>query len=137
MANKYVRLAVLAAVLVTALTVGIAWAVQLSANTVGTVGGTGLVTVYSGVESDQIDAIWFLINSDFDVDKVQIDWTADVSGTVLVGVVVYDNSDTAIATGSTTVSVTDGNAYNTVVTLSTAVDPSEIYKVEVVIVQQS
>jgi hypothetical protein len=77
------------------------------------------------------------LNSDYDVDACIVSWTPNFSGKATVACIVYGSSGQPLASGSiSNDDVSNGVAETNTVELSSAVDPSQIYKVEVVIMEE-
>ncbi|MEM2189614.1 MAG: hypothetical protein QXG35_09855 [Nitrososphaerota archaeon] len=109
--------------------------IELSSSSIDQIGGTGLVEVngpgsVSGVK-------WILTNNaPYRVNAVKILWTpANVNSEYTVYVTIYDNNDNVKAYGS----AGDQRGSGTITTeieLGTNVDPKDICKVEVIIVEE-
>jgi hypothetical protein len=135
-------LLVLAAVMAVA---SAAFAVQinLSSSGIDQLGGTDKVEVLCPAAGNpcQINRVkWVLTSSGsygpYLVDKVQVIWqTRATSGAnYMVYVTLFDNSNNAISGGSASQSA-DSSPVTTEVDVSPNADPAEVYKVQIVIVQ--
>jgi hypothetical protein len=77
------------------------------------------------------------LDDNYDVDACIVSWTPTFSGKATVACIVYDDSGTVKASGSiSNKDVSNGVAETNTVELSSAVDPHDIYKVEVVIMEE-
>lgn len=134
-ASASILMAVLLGLLVTA---SYAVLISLSSSDVNALGGTGLVDVHCPASPCQITRVsWTLTTSaPYLVDRVNIQWTtAKPSGaTYMVYVVLYNDVGTVISSGSAT-QAASSSAVTTVVDVAN-VNPRDVYRVEVVIVEQ-
>ncbi len=126
--------------LLTLLASSLAYAVNISLNSdsVMRIGGTGQVDVLCPASSCQIDGVTWTMTSSapYLVDKVNVDWTPAENGDYDVYVTLYDSGGTIIASGSTSASgLTGGTSTTTIVDLTTDVNPANVYKIEIIIVQ--
>lgn len=112
--------------------------INLSSTDVSAIGGTGIVDVSCPAGPCQITKVgWTLTTSaPYQVDRVNVQWTtAKSSGaTYTVYVVIYDNGGAVISYGSASQGASP-NQVTTVVDVSN-VSPRDVYKVEIVIVEQ-
>ena len=99
------------------------------------IAGSGIVNVYCPAGPCSATVGWSL-DSDYDVDACKVSWTPTFDGTATVACIVYDDSNNKLASGSISESVSANNPTTSTVELSSTVDPSQIYKVEVVIMQE-
>ncbi|MCL7384629.1 MAG: hypothetical protein LZ174_10110 [Thaumarchaeota archaeon] len=77
------------------------------------------------------------LDTNYDVDACIVSWTPTFTGTATVACIVYDSGSAKLASGSITGEpVTSGTSETNTVPLNTVVDPSQIYKVEVVIMEE-
>ncbi len=111
--------------------------ISLSSTDVARIGGTGQVDVYCPANPCQVTRVSWTINSapPYWVTAVKVTWQpATSSGSYTVYVVLYDNSNNIVGHGSATQSGSP-SPVTTTVSLPFFVDPRQIYKVEVVIVE--
>ncbi len=77
------------------------------------------------------------LDSNYDVDACIVSWTPAFSGEATVACIVYDSGGNKLANGIITdESVVSGTAETNTIPLTDTVDPSEIYQVEVVIMEE-
>lgn len=131
---------ILLGLLITVLAASAAYAVMinLSSGDVNQLGGTPAVDVYCPAQTCQITRVsWVITTSPPLVDRVNIHWsTAKTSGaTYLVYVSLYDNTNSIITSGSATQPASSTPVITSVDVTPNAA-PREVYKVEVVIVEQ-
>jgi len=131
-------LLVLAAVMAVA---SAAFAVQisLSSSAIDQLGGTPIVDVNCPANSCQISRVkWVLTSSyPYEVYRVRVDWqTASTTGSYTVCVTLFDGASppNAISGGCAT-QTASGSPVNTYVDVSPNADPAQVYKVQIVIVQ--
>lgn len=135
--KKYTVLAVLAlAVLLPAFAV----LINLPSANIAQLGGTGLVDVVCPASGCAITRVSWVLSTTppFRVTAVDINWQTAKSATIAtytVYVTLYDSSNTVIASGSANQAGAT-NPVTTRVSISPSVDPKDVYKVEVVIVEQ-
>ena len=111
---------------------------NLDSGNVAQVGGTGTVDVQCPASGCTIDSVKWVVDSNppYKITGATIDWTtADSGATYTVYLTVYDNTDTVIASGSAT-QTGDTNPVSTTIDFGNSIDAKDIYKVEVVIVEQ-
>lgn len=111
--------------------------ITLQSSDVDEIGGTGLVTVNCPAKNGVINRVSWVIsqNPPFRVTAVRVHWeTASESANYMVYVTLYDNANTILAHGSASQSGSS-NPVITQVNLNQNVDPKDIYKVEVDIVE--
>jgi hypothetical protein len=117
-----------------------AFAVQitLSSSNVDQLGGTQLVDVNCPANSCQINKVKWELTSSLKVDKVKVQWqTASTSGSYKVCVTLFDDASpipNAISGGCAT-QAADSSSVTTIVDVSPDADPAQVYKVQIVIVQ--
>jgi len=113
--------------------------ISLDSSDVNQLGGTGLVDVNCPANPCQVTKVsWDLTSSPpYKVDRVNVQWTtAKSSGaTYNVCVVLYNNAPSPIAHGCQSQGASSGSV-TTSVDVSPDADPKDVYKVEVVIVEQ-
>jgi hypothetical protein len=117
-----------------------AFAVQISLTSAGVdqLGGTPIVDVYCPANPCQISRVkWMLTSSyPYQVDRVLVNWqsreTSSASYTVYV--TLLDNSGNPISSGSAT-QAASSSPVTTDVDVSPNADPTQVYKVQIVIVQ--
>jgi len=109
--------------------------IELSSSSIDQIGGTGLVTVSGPGSVSRVK--WILTNNaPYRVNKVKILWdAANDSSEYTVYVTIYDNSDNVKAYGSAGDQKGSGEI-TTIVNVAPSVDPKDIYKVEVIIVEE-
>jgi hypothetical protein len=102
------------------------------------IAGSSIVEVSCPASGTPCSAtVGWQLDSNYDVDACIVSWTPTFSGEATVACIVYDSSSAKLASGSITdESVTSGTPETNTVPLNTAVDPSQIYKVEVVIMEE-
>jgi hypothetical protein len=119
-----------------------AFAVQitLSSSNVDQLGGTPLVDVNCPASSCQINRVKWELRSSHPhlVDKVKVQWeTASSDGSYTVCVTLFDNASptpNAISGGCAT-QAASSSLETTTVDVSPDADPAQVYKVQIVIVQ--
>jgi hypothetical protein len=113
-------------------------AIGLTSDDIDQLGGTGNVDVRCPANPCQITRVkWVLTSSaPYLVDRVLVEWqTRETTGaTYNVYVNLLDNSNTVIAGGSAT-QAAHSTAVTTNVDITPNVDPAQVYKVNIVIVQ--
>jgi len=113
--------------------------INLSSSDVNQLGGTGLVDVNCPANPCQVTKVsWVLTSSPpYMVDRVNVQWTtAKSSGaTYNVCVNLYDSSN-AFLTGGCQTQAASSSPVTTNVDVSPNADPKDVYRVEVVIVEQ-
>jgi hypothetical protein len=128
------------AAVITVASAAFAVQISLSSSAIDQLGGTQRVEVYCPAAGDpcQINRVkWELTSSaPFLVDKVVVKWnTRETSGaSYKVYVTLFDDSDNAISSGSATQAASSTEATTTVDVSD--VDPAQVYKVQIVIVQE-
>jgi hypothetical protein len=112
--------------------------IGLTSAEVDQLGGTPIVDVYCPANPCQISRVkWVLTSSyPYQVDRVRVDWqTRETSGTsYTVYVTLLDSSNNPISGGSATQSASS-SPVTTDVDVSPNADPAQVYKVQIVIVQ--
>jgi hypothetical protein len=115
--------------------------IGLTSADVDQLGGTGNVDVLCPANPCQISRVkWVLTSSGpygpYLVDRVQVNWqTRETSGaSYTVYVTLLDSSNNPISGGSATQSA-QSSAVTTTVDVTPNVDPAQVYKVQIVIVQ--
>ncbi len=116
-----------------------AFAVQinLSSSAIDQLGGTPIVDVNCPADSCQINRVKWVLTSSFPykVDRVQVVWqTASSTGSYTVYVTLFDASNNPISGGSAT-QAASSSSVTTNVDVSPDADPAQVYKVQIVIVQ--
>jgi hypothetical protein len=116
-----------------------AFAVQisLSSSAIDQLGGTPMVDVTCPVSSCQISRVKWVLTSSYPylVDQVQVNWqTASTTGSYTVYVTLFDASSNPISGGSAIQSASS-SPVSTYVDVSPNADPAQVYKVQIVIVQ--
>jgi len=100
------------------------------------VAGSGMVDVSCPAGPCEATVGWKL-DSNYDVSACKVTWTPSFDGSATIACIVYDSGGSQLASGSLTgQSVTSGVEATHEVPLSTAVDPKDIYSVEVVIMEE-
>ncbi|MFZ8857436.1 MAG: hypothetical protein ACO2O1_04245 [Candidatus Caldarchaeales archaeon] len=112
--------------------------ITLSSSNVDQLGGTPIVDVYCPANPCQINRVkWVLTSSyPYEVDQVRVDWqTRETSGaSYTVYVTLLDASNIPISGGSAT-QAASSSPVSTYVNVSPDVNPAQVYKVQIVIVQ--
>jgi hypothetical protein len=112
--------------------------IGLTSAEVDQLGGTQNVDVYCPANPCQINRVKWVLTSSYPylVDQVRVDWqTRETSGaSYTVYVTLFDNSNNAISGGSASQSA-DSSPVSTYVDVSPNVNPAQVYKVQIVIVQ--
>jgi hypothetical protein len=112
--------------------------ISLSSSNVDQLGGTPIVDVYCPANPCQISRVKWVLTSSYPylVDQVRVDWqTRETSGaSYTVYVTLLDNSNNPISGGSAT-QAASSSPVSTYVDVSPDADPAEVYKVQIVIVQ--
>ncbi|MEM2693656.1 MAG: hypothetical protein QXW56_09260 [Nitrososphaerota archaeon] len=113
--------------------------ISLSSSDINQLGGTGLVDVTCPANPCQVTKVsWVLTSSaPYKVDKVNVQWTPAKSGSAnyMVYVALYDIFNNVISSGSAS-QPGSTSAVTTQVDVAPDVNPKDVYKVEVVIVEQ-
>ena len=120
-----------------------AFAVQISLSSadIAQIGGTGQVGVNCPGNPCQVSKVtWTISGTPPRVTEVKVQWTPASSATTAsytVYVTLYDNGDNIIGSGSATQSGSSSPPVTTTVPVSgsSPIDPKNVYKVEIVIVQ--
>jgi hypothetical protein len=111
--------------------------INLTSAEVDQLGGTPIVDVYCPANPCQISRVKWVLTSSYPylVDRVLVQWqTRETSGaSYTVYVTLFDNSGNPISSGSAT-QAASSSPVTTNVDVSDA-DPAEVYKVQIVIVQ--
>ena len=111
--------------------------ISLSSADVDQLGGTQKVDVYCPANPCQITRVKWVLTSSYPylVDQVRVDWqTASTTGSYTVYVTLFDDSNNAISGGSAT-QAASSSPVSTYVDVSPNADPAQVYKVQIVIVQ--
>jgi hypothetical protein len=112
--------------------------INLTSAEVDQLGGTPIVDVYCPANPCQISRVkWVLMSSyPYLVDQVRVDWqTRETSGaSYTVYVTLFDNSGNPISSGFAT-EPASSSPVSTYVDVWPDADPAEVYKVQIVIVQ--
>jgi hypothetical protein len=113
-------------------------AIGLTSADIDQLGGTGNVDVYCPANPCQVTRVkWVLMSSaPYLVDRVLVQWqTRETTGaTYTVYVTLLDSSNAIVAGGSAT-QAASSSAVTTNVDVTPNVDPAQVYKVNIVIVQ--
>ncbi|MEM2773500.1 MAG: hypothetical protein QXX82_03740 [Nitrososphaerota archaeon] len=125
------RLALVIAILLLLLTGVSVLAVALSVTAKG-VAGSDKVDVSCPVDGCAVTVGWVLDSDYENVDKCRIEWTPIQGKTVSIACIVYDSGGNLLSKGI----ATGQTSSPTVVDLDPNVDPKDIYKVKVVIVEE-
>jgi len=109
--------------------------IDLSPSSIDQIGGTGKVDVQGPGNVSRVK--WILTSSrPYRVNKVIIRWDANNDDSkYTVYVTIYDNTGSDIAYGSASDQGGSGTI-ETTINLNTSVDPKDIYKVEIIIVEE-
>lgn len=108
--------------------------ISLSSSSINQIGGTGLVEVNGPGSVSRVK--WSLSGPPYRVNQVIIFWDANNDNSkYTVYVTVYDGTGSAIASGSAS-GQGGSDPIETTITLDTSVDPKNIYKVEIIIVEE-
>jgi len=111
--------------------------IDLTSAEVDQLGGTPIVDVYCPANPCQISRVKWVLTSSYPylVDRVRVDWqTASTTGSYTVYVTLLDSSDNPISGGSAT-QTASSSPVSTYVDVSPDADPAQVYKVQIVIVQ--
>jgi hypothetical protein len=113
--------------------------ITLSSSNVDQLGGTPIVDVTCPANSCQISRVKWVLESSYPylVDRVRVDWqTASTTGSYTVCVTLFDGASppNAISGGCAT-QTASGSPVNTYVDVSPNANPAQVYKVQIVIVQ--
>ena len=112
--------------------------IDLTSAEVDQLGGTPIVDVYCPANPCQINRVKWVLTSSYPylVDQVRVDWqTRETSGaSYTVYVTLLDSSNNPISGGSAT-QAASSSPVSTYVDVSPDADPAEVYKVQIVIVQ--
>jgi len=112
--------------------------IDLTSAEVDQLGGTPIVDVYCPANPCQINRVKWVLTSSYPylVDQVRVDWqTRETSGaSYTVYVTLLDASNNPISGGSAT-QAASSSPVSTYVDVSPDADPAEVYKVQIVIVQ--
>jgi len=113
--------------------------ISLTPSNVAAIGGTGLVDVRCPASGCQITKVTWIREpgAPYYVTGARVIWTPAAAGTYTVYVNVYDSGNSIVGSGSATVSVSGTpGATTTEVPLSPRINPKDIYKVEVIVVEE-
>jgi hypothetical protein len=112
--------------------------IDLTSAEVDQLGGTPIVDVYCPANPCQISRVKWVLTSSYPylVDQVRVDWqTRETSGaSYTVYVTLLDASNNPISGGSAT-QAASSSPVSTYVDVSPNADPAQVYKVQIVIVQ--
>jgi hypothetical protein len=111
--------------------------IGLTSAEVDQLGGTPIVDVYCPANPCQISRVKWVLTSSYPylVDQVRVDWqTASTTGSYTVYVTLFDNSNNPISGGYAT-QTASSSSVNTYVDVSPNANPAQVYKVQIVIVQ--
>jgi hypothetical protein len=112
--------------------------IDLTSAEVDQLGGTPIVDVYCPANPCQISRVKWVLTSSYPylVDQVRVDWqTRETSGaSYTVYVTLLDSSNNPISGGSAT-QAASSSPVSTYVDVSPNADPAQVYKVQIVIVQ--
>jgi len=112
--------------------------IDLTSAEVDQLGGTPIVDVYCPANPCQISRVKWVLTSSYPylVDQVRVDWqTRETSGaSYTVYVTLLDASNNPISGGSAT-QAASSSPVSTYVDVSPDADPAQVYKVQIVIVQ--
>jgi hypothetical protein len=112
--------------------------IGLTSAEVDQLGGTPIVDVYCPANPCQISRVKWVLTSSYPylVDQVRVDWqTRETSGaSYTVYVTLLDASNNPISGGSAT-QAASSSPVSTYVDVSPNADPAQVYKVQIVIVQ--
>jgi hypothetical protein len=112
--------------------------IDLTSDEVDQLGGTPIVDVYCPANPCQISRVKWVLTSSYPylVDQVRVDWqTRETSGaSYTVYVTLLDASNNPISGGSAT-QAASSSPVSTYVDVSPNADPAQVYKVQIVIVQ--
>jgi hypothetical protein len=111
--------------------------IDLRSVDVDQLGGTPMVDVNCPADPCQINRVKWVLTSSYPylVDQVRVDWqTASSTGSYTVYVTLFDDFNNPISSGSAT-QAASSSPVSTYVDVSPDADPAEVYKVQIVIVQ--
>jgi len=111
--------------------------IDLTSAEVDQLGGTPSVDVYCPANPCQISRVKWVLTTSYPylVDQVRVNWqTASSTGSYTVYVTLFDASNNAISGGSAT-QTASSSPVSTYVDVSPNADPAQVYKVQIVIVQ--
>jgi hypothetical protein len=111
--------------------------IDLRSVDVDQLGGTPTVNVNCPADPCQISRVKWVLTSSYPylVDQVRVDWqTASSTGSYTVYVTLFDDFNNPISSGSAT-QAASSSPVSTYVDVSPDADPAEVYKVQIVIVQ--
>jgi hypothetical protein len=132
-------LLILAMLFLLLLAASAAFATAITLSSVNAIGGTGLVTVNCPASPCSVTSVtWGLqAAAPFYVQSATVAWTPSFTGSAQVCVNIYDSTSTlkAGACLSSPQTVTQGSSTTTSFSFSPAVNPKDIYNVEVIIAQ--
>ena len=127
---------VLLAVLIAVVLVSVAATAVALSLTPKSIAGSGIVDVNCPAGPCSATVGWRL-DSNYNVDACIVSWTPNFNGEATIACIVYDDNEVRLASGSITDEpVSSGTPETNTITLNSAVDPSQIYKVEVVIMEE-
>ena len=129
------RILLLALLLAVALVSVASIAVSMSL-TPRSIAGSGMVDVSCPAGPCSATVGWSL-DSGYNVDACIVSWTPSFSGEATIACIVYDGGGNMLASGSVSnEAVVSGTPETNTIPLSSAVDPMDIYRVEVVIMEE-
>jgi hypothetical protein len=111
--------------------------INLTSADVDQLGGTPIVDVNCPANPCQISRVKWVLTSSYPylVDQVRVNWqTASTTGSYTVYVTLFDASSNPISGGSATQAASN-LPVSTYVDVSPNADPAQVYKVQIVIVQ--
>ena len=111
--------------------------IDLNSSDIDQLGGTPIVDVYCPADPCQISRVKWVLTSSYPylVDQVKVEWqTASTTGSYTVYVTLFDNSNNPIS-GGYAAQTASSSPVTTNVDVSPNADPAQVYKVQIVIVQ--
>jgi hypothetical protein len=127
------------AAVITVASAAFAVQISLSSSAIDQLGGTPIVDVYCPANPCQISRVKWVLTSSYPylVDQVRVDWqTRETSGaSYMVCVTLFDDDEDEISGGCAT-QTASSLPVNTYVDVSPNADPAQVYKVQIVIVQE-
>ena len=101
------------------------------------IAGSSIVDVSCPAGPPCSATVGWRLDANYDVDACIVSWTPNFDGKATVACIVYDSGSAKLASGSiSNEDVSNGVDETNTVPLSSTVDPSQIYKVEVVIMEE-
>lgn len=134
--RKFAFLLLALAAVVAVASAALAVEISMGSSNVDRLGATPQVDVLCPADPCQVTRVRWVITSSYpyEVDQVRVQWTPATTNNYYVYVTLFDSGSSAISGGAAFVAVTGGTSTDTLVDV-TNVDPRNVYKIQIVIVE--